>query len=188
MSPDPLFLSQNFPVENRPGLSDQSMEVVVRELLKILRGADLEVNDTATWPSRIRAEVEKWLSDWHLVTFLVMHGPFSAAEGETLARVATAHKHPEHAGALEHLFQSAGWQTLLTIAESSGAGMDDRFNQMGIASPERSATATGGTSTPAGAAAPPPADSNEPRACPHCTFINEPGKTDCDVCGLPLAG
>ena len=23
-------------------------------------------------------------------------------------------------------------------------------------------------------------------ACPHCTFVNEPGATDCDVCGLPL--
>lgn len=23
-------------------------------------------------------------------------------------------------------------------------------------------------------------------ACPHCTFENEPGVTDCDVCGLPL--
>lgn len=25
-------------------------------------------------------------------------------------------------------------------------------------------------------------------ACPHCTFENEVGKVDCDVCGLPLAG
>lgn len=23
--------------------------------------------------------------------------------------------------------------------------------------------------------------------CPHCTFENEPGSRDCDVCGLPIA-
>lgn len=27
-----------------------------------------------------------------------------------------------------------------------------------------------------------------PKACPHCTFENEPGATDCMICGLPLAG
>lgn len=26
-----------------------------------------------------------------------------------------------------------------------------------------------------------------PTACPHCTYENEPGAQDCDVCGLPLA-
>lgn len=24
--------------------------------------------------------------------------------------------------------------------------------------------------------------------CPHCTFENMAGSTDCDVCGLPLSG
>jgi nuclear protein localization protein 4 homolog len=24
------------------------------------------------------------------------------------------------------------------------------------------------------------------KVCPHCTFENEAGATDCDVCGLPL--
>jgi len=24
------------------------------------------------------------------------------------------------------------------------------------------------------------------KICPHCTFENQPGATDCDVCGLPL--
>lgn len=189
MSPDPLFLSQSFPVENRPGLSDQSMELVVRELLRILRGADLEIGDVGTWPSRIREDVQRWLSDWHLVAFLAMHGPFSPKEAETLAHAATAHKHPEHKGALEELFRSGGWQTLLTIAESSGSAMDtnDRFSQMGIASPQRSGT---GASTPAtgGAGAAAAAEASGPKACPHCTFINEPGNTDCDVCGLPLNG
>ena len=27
---------------------------------------------------------------------------------------------------------------------------------------------------------------SEGSACPHCTFLNAPGSTDCDVCGLPL--
>jgi nuclear protein localization family protein 4 len=29
-------------------------------------------------------------------------------------------------------------------------------------------------------------NSNTAKACPHCTFENEAGATDCDVCGLPL--
>jgi hypothetical protein len=24
------------------------------------------------------------------------------------------------------------------------------------------------------------------KVCPHCTFVNEAGASDCDICGLPL--
>lgn len=195
MSPDTLFLSQNFPVENRPGLSDQSMEIVIRELLKLLKSSDLEISDTGTWPRRIKDDVERWLSDWHLVTFLCMHGTFSAQEQQLLCQVATAHHHPEQAPAREHLFGSSGWQTLLSLADATNAAMSplasnaaaDQFAGMGIDSSSSSPPAgASGTGTPGGAGSAPAASASGPRACPHCTFINEPGATDCDVCGLPL--
>lgn len=204
-SPEPLFLTSSFPIENRPGLHDQSMEGVIRELMRILQSSDLEVGDTATWPSRIKKEVEKWLSDWHLVAFLAMYGPFSVEEQKLVAMVATAHHHPEHTAAIEQLFATSGWQTLLTIAESQASTRQDttaaQFDRMGIASPATgspgpagsgSGLNTGpgtGTGTPAipdddiGGAA---GGGGGQKACPHCTFINDAGATDCDVCGLPL--
>lgn len=167
------------------------MEIVIRELLKILKTSDLEVSDTGTWPARIKDEVERWLSDWHLVTFLCMHGHFSAEEQKLLCQVATAHRHPEQAPAREHLFGSGGWQTLLSLADASAAAMSPlasnaaaEFAGMGIESSSSSpAAAASGAATPGTGA---PAAEAGPKACPHCTFINEPGATDCDVCGLPL--
>jgi nuclear protein localization family protein 4 len=205
-APDPLFLSTTFPVENRGLLDDQSMVEVVRNLMRILQSSDLDVSDTSTWPSRIKNEVGKWLSDWHLVTFLAMHGPFSTEEQKLVGMVATAHRHPEHAAALEQLFATPGWQTLLTIAESTGAARQDttaaQFNRMGIDSPSTGSPGAGasigsafntapgtGVTTPAvpddsfGAAA---GGGGGEKACPHCTYINEAGASDCDVCGLPL--
>lgn len=184
-----MFLTSSFPVENRHGISDQSLEIVIRELLKILKSSDLDVADTGTWPVRIKDEVERWLSDWHLVTFLCMHGSFSAHEQKLICQVATAHHHPEQAPAREYLFASDGWETLLTLAEATSAAMSppassaatERFAGMGIGSSSSSPAAAGsGTGTPGGA------DAGGPKACPHCTFINEAGATDCDVCGLPL--
>lgn len=77
VKPSPLFLSNSFPIENRPGLHDQSMELVISQLGGILRGCDGEVTDSSTWPPRTKQQVAKWLSDWHLVAFLCMQGIFS---------------------------------------------------------------------------------------------------------------
>lgn len=169
------------------------MEIVIRELLKVLKSSDLEVSDTGTWPVRIKDDVERWLSDWHLVSFLCMHGPFSEAEKKLVCQVATAHHHPEQAPAREHLFASSGWATLLTLADATAASMSprasnaaaDQFAGMGIDSSSSSPVAgASGSGTPGGAAG--GGGSGGPKACPHCTFINDAGATDCDVCGLPL--
>lgn len=77
VDPSPLFQSTGFPIENRPGLHDQSLEVVVSRLASIVRASDGEVGDVGTWPPRIKEEVAKWLSDWHLVAFLCYQGLFS---------------------------------------------------------------------------------------------------------------
>lgn len=58
----------------------------------------------------------------------------------------------------------------------------DEINASGASVVGSSTTGGGGgvgesTSEPAG-----------PRACPHCTFENPPGNTDCELCGLPLSG
>lgn len=77
VEPNPLFLSNSFPTENRPGLHDQSIEVVVRQLSQLLSSPSIELGDTATWSTQVKMEVAKWLSDWHLVAFLCMQGLFS---------------------------------------------------------------------------------------------------------------
>ena len=77
VDPKPLFLSHAFPVENRPGLHDQSLEKVVQQLANIVSKSDCELGDVGTWPPRIKQDVGKWLSDWHLVSFICMQGLFS---------------------------------------------------------------------------------------------------------------
>ncbi|WWC86305.1 nuclear protein localization protein 4 [Kwoniella dendrophila CBS 6074] len=202
VDPSPLFLSNSFPTENRPGLHDQSLELVISQLSAIIRKSDAEINDTGTWPQRIKDEVKKWLSDWHLVAFLCMQGLFSLAEQKILARAATMHAHPSDKNALEELFASGGWQTLLTIVESSSSASapprsappSRAFGELGIDSPHTAGSATDLSSlgnppesTPSVPASGGASASTE-RACPHCTYVNEPGRSDCDVCGLPLDG
>lgn len=77
VDPKPLFLSNTFPAENRPGLHDQSLEVVINKLAGIVRDSDADITDPNTWPGRIKVVVGRWLSDWHLVAFLCMQGLFS---------------------------------------------------------------------------------------------------------------
>ncbi|OCF30407.1 hypothetical protein I316_07935 [Kwoniella heveanensis BCC8398] len=132
------------------------------------------------------------------------------------------HAHPKDKNALEELFASGGWQTLLTIVESSSSSAPpvqaappmSAFEHMGIDSPHGvsqsdfpSLGAPVGGSNPAGltsgggdGGAPSAGGSggggggggsggaSGPRTCPHCTFVNEPGTSDCDICGLPLDG
>lgn len=57
------------------------MQVVITQLAAILKSSDAEIGDTGTWPGRIKKDVERWLSDWHLVTFLCMQGLFSLVSG-----------------------------------------------------------------------------------------------------------
>ena len=60
----------------------------------------------------------------------------------------------------------------------SGSNMDDIPQDVldQIAAQEAAAGGGGGPSGGAGGI----------RICPHCTFENDHGGTDCEVCGLPL--
>lgn len=64
------------------------------------------------------------------------------------------------------------------------------FDRMGIDSPIPPSTAS--TNGPGGAGADASAggggSASGERVCPHCTFVNEAGRSDCDICGLPLDG
>lgn len=110
-------------------------------------------------------------------------------EQQLLCRAATVNAHPEDSSALEGLFASNGWQTLLQIVASSApssgpsngnAGRSEtplaQFEGMGIGSSD--VAGDGGSGGDAGGE----------KMCPHCTFINEGGRSDCEVCGLPLSG
>jgi len=77
VDPDPLFKSNTFPIENRPGLHDQSLESVISKISNIVNSSDATVGDVTSWPPRIKEEVGKWLSDWHLVSFLCYQGLFT---------------------------------------------------------------------------------------------------------------
>jgi len=77
VDPDPLFKSNAFPIENRPGLHDQSLESVISQISNIVNSSDATVGDVTSWPPRIKEEVGKWLSDWHLVSFLCYQGLFT---------------------------------------------------------------------------------------------------------------
>lgn len=73
VSPNPLFLSDAFPIENRPGLSDQSVEALCRQLAQAVPEGSSGDSLDATERNR----VEKILSDWHLVYFAAGSGVFS---------------------------------------------------------------------------------------------------------------
>jgi len=69
--PAPLFHLTTFPIENRPGLEDQNLEIVLRELqrLRAFEVLDSKHGTTARDASS-RLQLAQWLSDWHLVSFL----------------------------------------------------------------------------------------------------------------------
>ncbi|KAH9050459.1 polyubiquitin-tagged protein recognition complex Npl4 component [Lactarius hengduanensis] len=87
-NPSPAFRSHQFAIENRPGLENQSIEQVMRSLNE-LSAPDVQVSRQDANTHR-RLELAKWLSDWHLVTFLGNSGLLSEADIVVFLRVATA--------------------------------------------------------------------------------------------------
>ena len=102
---------------------------------------------------------------------------------------------------MEELFNSNGWKTLLTIAESSGTasfsdvataytdgtGSRGNGNGQGNNLPSQAFDDLG-INSPAGGSSGGVGGDGGPRVCPHCTFVNEGTGSDCDICGLPLSG
>ena len=64
-NPSPLFRSTEFAIENRLGLEDQQVESILGSLN---RSGATSIQENRDLSKRI--ELAKWLSDWHLITFL----------------------------------------------------------------------------------------------------------------------
>lgn len=156
--PNPRFLSHAFPIENRPGLHDQSMDALLAQVRQY------------TTDATQREALMHWLSDWHLLLFLAKSELLTPEDMQQVCAVAVSHD------ALERVLASAGWQTLVAIAqEQAPAPAPASHGETGAEAPAVPDEASFEASAAASV------------ACPHCTFLNAPGSTDCDVCGLPLS-
>lgn len=71
-TPSPWFHSIQFPVENRPGLEDQTLDNAMAALRR-LEAPSFEPGSE----SYKKIELARWLSDWHLIAFLQTTGLFS---------------------------------------------------------------------------------------------------------------
>ncbi|GBE78439.1 polyubiquitin-tagged protein recognition complex Npl4 component [Sparassis latifolia] len=183
-NPSPLFHSTSFQIENRPGLEDQHIERVLRELSR-LRAPEIPESSHGGDP-QLRAELAKWLSDWHLVAFLGSTQLISHDDMQVLVHTASA-PNVEDPTALDALIRTESWQTLMTFTRetapqrpstsapsgSSHTPMDEDIPQEVYDQITRESGGQGG-------------GRGSIRICPHCTFENAHGGSDCEVCGLPL--
>ncbi|KAF8213471.1 NPL4 family, putative zinc binding region-domain-containing protein [Mycena galopus ATCC 62051] len=158
-NPSPLFQSAKFAIENRPGLEDQRVEGVISTLAQLEAPTILDSRNAKPGEAHKRRALATWLSDWHLEDVKLM------------MRIVTQ---------LDPLLATEGWRTLMTfteqtssIAQPAPSAMNDDIPQDVYDQIAAEQAAAAGSS--AGI-----------RICPHCTFENEHGGTDCEVCGLPL--
>lgn len=110
----PLFRSTKFRIENRPGLEDQSIEGVIKELAK-LNAPEVPPGNGGDHSKR-RALAE-WMSDWHLIAFLETTQLFSPEDTKTLIQVASSPNLLNDLSVLDKVLQSDGWQTLMTFTK-----------------------------------------------------------------------
>jgi len=184
-NPNPLISSTQFKIENRPGLEDQTLDNVMSQL-RGLGAPDIQDSRSAKpGEAHKRIELAKWLSDWHLIVFLGTTQLVSDEDLKLIMKAVSSPKIFEDISLLDPVLNSDSWQTLMTFTRESaparpsssapsfgGSHMDDDippeiFDQI--------AADSGGGASSAGI-----------RICPHCTFENTHGGSDCEVCGLPL--
>jgi nuclear protein localization protein 4 homolog len=65
-----MFRSTKFNIENRPGMEDQKVEDVLRNLAQLGAQDMLPSSNATANDMQNRVELAKWLSDWHLTAFL----------------------------------------------------------------------------------------------------------------------
>ncbi|KAG6889380.1 hypothetical protein C0995_001445 [Termitomyces sp. Mi166 len=183
-NPSPVFKSTQFKIENRPGLEDQSVENVMSTLSSLDAPNIPESRFAKPGEFHKRKELATYLSDWHLVAFLGSSQLLSPEDMKVLMQTVSRPDLLEEPSALDPLLVTDGWQTLMTFTRESAPAppsssaparssshMDEDIPQEvfdQIAAEEAGRGGAGG------------------RICPHCTFVNEHNRPDCDVCGLPL--
>ncbi|KAF9452572.1 polyubiquitin-tagged protein recognition complex, Npl4 component [Macrolepiota fuliginosa MF-IS2] len=185
-NPSPLFSSAQFKIENRPGLEDQTLDSVMSQLLKLDAPNIHDSRTSKPGEAHKRIELAKWLSDWHLITFLGTTQLVSDEDLKLIMRTVTDPKLAEDITLLDPVLNSDSWQTLMTFTRESapasssaqtsfgGSNMDGDIPQEIFDQIAAESAASGGGSS-AGIS-----------ICPHCTFENSHGGHDCEVCGLPL--
>ncbi|KAI6005167.1 NPL4 family-domain-containing protein [Pisolithus orientalis] len=178
-NPSPLFRSTNFAIENRPGLEDQQVENLFGSLNQ------LSVSTQGSRQLSNHVKLAKWLSDWHLIAFLDSTQLMSKDDIQKLLRAATSPSLVEDSRSLDALMKTEGWQTLITFAHESAPSqplpsastshVDHDIPQEILDQIAAEEAASREVRT-----------SSRTRVCPHCTFENDHGGSDCEVCGLPL--
>ncbi|KAF7784695.1 hypothetical protein Agabi119p4_860 [Agaricus bisporus var. burnettii] len=190
-NPSPIFNSTQFKIENRPGMEDQTLNNVMSQLLA-LGAPDIHDSRTAKpGEAHKRMELARWLSDWHLIAFLGTTQLISEEDLKLMMRTLSNPRIFDDISLLDPVLNCDSWETLMTFtresaparpsssAPSFGGQMDDDippevFDQ--IAAESAAAGSNGGGL----------GSSSGIRICPHCTFENTHGGSDCEVCGLPL--
>ncbi|EGG11031.1 uncharacterized protein MELLADRAFT_42071 [Melampsora larici-populina 98AG31] len=206
--PSPSFRTPTpFPIENRAGLHDQSMDVVINRLGPVLRKViDAFPQQHSAYNIKGKGkeqdgdcllELQTFLSDWHLIAFIDTVGIFDRTDLTYLAKFALCQDMNIFLSAAEKLFHTNSWQTFMAILKETLPGPPVPARDYA----SQSQTANNGTAAdgfpdiPAdsyndvqmGGTLPADEQGTASLACPHCTFENEPGTTDCMVCGLPVS-
>ncbi|KAJ7139750.1 NPL4 family-domain-containing protein [Mycena epipterygia] len=186
-NPSPLFLSSKFAIENRPGLEDQRVESAISALASLDAPNIVDSRIAKPGEAHKRRELATWLSDWHLVAFLDTTQLFSPEDVKLLMRIVSSPTLLEDLSQLDPLLATEGWNTLMTFTRESGSAAppasssrdedipQEVFDQIAAEEAAARGSGAGGAGSSAGI-----------RICPHCTFENAHGGTDCEVCGLPL--
>lgn len=159
--------THGFPTEPNPRFLSHDFAIENRPGLhdQSLDAVFAQVRRWAHGTGEERDAMVRWLSDWHLLLFLAKSDMFTPDDVQSLCAVAVSHDAHD---ALERVLASPGWNTLVAIAEEHAPAPVP-------AQEETAPTDQMSPEAPAGV------------ACPHCTFLNAVGSTDCDVCGLPLS-
>lgn len=208
-APSPLFCSPTpFPIENRAGLHDQSMELVTNKIRPVLQNftnsfSDSQASSDAKGKSREQdneddhlSKLQIYLCDWHLLSFIDSIGIFDRSDMAHLINFALCRDPERLHSTAQALFQTNSWQTLLAIVQESGSNSapTNGVNQSSIG--ETRVSGGNEESYPTSSIQNPnDFDLNDPHIsggsdqlnCPHCTFSNPAGTVDCSVCGLPLS-
>ncbi|KAI0073419.1 hypothetical protein K474DRAFT_1686211 [Panus rudis PR-1116 ss-1] len=157
--PSPLFRSIQFPIESRQGLEDQHIEKLLRALAQ-LNAPDIR-ESAQGGNAQQRAELAKFLRG------------YEAPASHCIYAQSGRPYHPRP--------RTGSWQTLMTFTRET-------------APPPRPQSSFPATDSRHSDDIPPKvfdqiaAGEDQCRVCPHCTFVNSHGGSDCEVYGLPLNG
>ncbi|KAJ1862896.1 nuclear protein localization protein 4 [Coemansia sp. RSA 2703] len=164
--PNPVFKSTRpFCIENREHLQQAQTLGLVKRHIKDVGGS--------------AEEMANLLSDFHFLVYLASLDILSPDEIKLMGQTATADT-PESAAQLAGNFMASnGWQTLaLMLQEASDSDLNHGAGSAMDTNNSSGATATSSSSTTA-------ASNAEPWACRHCTFVNMPSNSSCEMCALP---